>query len=228
MSGPSIKNLPSEERPRERLEKFGAENLSNAELMAIILRTGTANQSVLTLANLLLAEFKTLQQLAAASISELSKIKGIGKSKAIQLLAAFELGKRLQLSGLFPEDDIFSSPHDVAKFFISDLRFLQQEHFIVIHLNTKNRLLSKETITIGTLDSSLVHPREVFKAAIRQSSASLILIHNHPSGDPRPSREDLNLTRRLKEAGDLLGIPILDHLIIGNNKYFSMKEEGML
>jgi DNA repair protein RadC len=228
MSGPSIKNLPSEERPRERLENYGAENLSNTELMAIILRTGTTNQSVLTLANLLLVEFKTLQQLAAASISELSKIKGIGKSKAIQLLAAFELGKRLQLSDLSPEDDIFSSPQDVARFFISDLRFLQQEHFIVIHLNTKNRLLSKETITIGTLDSSLVHPREVFKAAIRQSSASLILIHNHPSGDPRPSREDINLTRRLKEAGDLLGIPILDHLIIGNNKYFSMKEEGML
>ncbi|HBG15861.1 MAG TPA: hypothetical protein DDW93_03700 [Firmicutes bacterium] len=227
MPGPSIKNLPSEERPRERLEKVGAENLSNAELMAIILRTGTFDLSVLGMAKLLLAEFQTLQRLSTASIGELSTVKGMGKSKAIQLLAAFELGKRLQTSE-FTQDDSFSSPQEVARFLMPRLRFLDQENFITIHLNTKNRFITSETITIGTLDASLVHPREVFKAAIRQSSASLILAHNHPSGDPRPSKEDLNLTRRLKEAGDLLGIPILDHLIIGNNKYYSMKEEGTL
>lgn len=227
MTGPSIKKLPPQERPRERLEKFGAHSLSNAELMAIILRTGTADLSVLGMANVLLAQYQTLQHLAAASITELSMVKGMGKSKAIQLLAAFELGKRLQTSE-FPMDDSFSSPQEVARFLLPRLRFLDQENFLVIHLNTKNRLLSAETITIGTLDASLVHPREVFKAAIRQSSASLILAHNHPSGDPLPSKEDLHLTRRLREAGDLIGIPILDHLIIGNNKYYSMKEEGML
>ncbi|NLW56372.1 MAG: DNA repair protein RadC [Firmicutes bacterium] len=227
MAGPSIKNLPAQERPRERLEKYGAHNLSNAELMAIILRTGTADLSVLAMANLLLAKYQTLQRLAAASISELSQIRGMGKSKAIQLLAAFELGKRLHTSE-FTLEDAFSSPQEVARFLMPRLRFLDQENFLVLHLNTKNRLLSAETITIGTLDASLVHPREVFKAALRQSSASLILAHNHPSGDPRPSKEDLQLTRRLKESGELIGIPILDHVIIGNNQYFSLKEEGML
>jgi len=179
------------------------------------------------MANHLLARYQNLQRLAAASISELSQIRGMGKSKAIQLLAAFELGKRLHTAE-FALEEAFSSPQEVARFLMPRLRFLEQENFIVLHLNTKNRLLSAETITIGTLDASLVHPREVFKAALRQSSASLILAHNHPSGDPRPSKEDLQLTRRLKETGELIGIPVLDHVIIGNNKYYSLKEEGML
>ncbi|NLW59094.1 MAG: DNA repair protein RadC [Firmicutes bacterium] len=227
MSGPVIKALPAEERPRERLAKYGAESLSTIELMAIVLRTGTAHLSVLEVAKLLLAKFESLPNLAAASLQELCTVRGVGKTKAIQLLAAFELGKRLQTTRL-TEDQPLSSPQEVAGFLMPRLRFLDQEHFLTLHLNTKNRLLGTETISVGTLDASLVHPREVFKAAIRQSSASLILAHNHPSGDPRPSKEDIKLTHRLKESGELLGIPILDHVIIGDNKYFSMKEEGLI
>jgi len=222
-----IKALPAEERPRERLAKYGAESLSTIELMAIVLRTGTAHLSVLEVAKLLLAKFESLPNLAAASLQELCTVRGVGKTKAIQLLAAFELGKRLQTTRL-TEDQPLSSPQEVAGFLMPRLRFLDQEHFLTLHLNTKNRLLGTETISVGTLDASLVHPREVFKAAIRQSSASLILAHNHPSGDPRPSKEDIKLTHRLKESGELLGIPILDHVIIGDNKYFSMKEEGLI
>ncbi len=227
MSGPVIKALPAEERPRERLAKYGAESLSTIELMAIVLRTGTADLSVLEVAKLLLAKFESLPSIAAASLQELCTVRGVGKTKAIQLLAAFELGKRLQTARL-TEDQALSSPQEVAGFLMPRLRFLDQEHFLTLHLNTKNRLLSMETISIGTLDASLVHPREVFKAAIRQSSASLILAHNHPSGDPRPSQEDIKLTHRLKESGELLGIPILDHVIIGDHKYYSMKEEGLI
>jgi len=194
--------------------------------MAIILRTGAADQSVLNMAQELLAKFQSLQKLAAASLQELCTVRGMGKTKAIQLLAAFELGKRLQTSR-FPQEEPLSSPQEVADYLMPRLSFLAQEHFLALHLNTKNRLLGTETITIGTLDSSLVHPREVFKGAIRQSSAALILAHNHPSGDPHPSKEDIHLTRRLKESGELLGIPILDHVIIGNRNYYSMKEEGL-
>lgn len=226
MAGPVIKNLPVGERPRERLEKYGADSLSNVELMAIILRTGAADQSVLTMAQELLAKFQSLPKLATASLQELCTVRGMGKTKAIQLLAAFELGKRLQATS-FPQDEPLNSPQEVARYLLPRLSFLSQEHFLTLHLNTKNRLLGMETITIGTLDSSLVHPREVFKGAIRQSSAALILAHNHPSGDPQPSKEDLHLTRRLKESGELLGIPILDHVIIGNQNYYSMKEEGL-
>lgn len=227
MSGPSIKNLSPEDRPRERLERYGAENLSNLELLAILLRVGTAKLSVLHLAEMLLARFNNLTTLSRASITELSEIRGMGLSKAVQLLAAFELGRRLQIAEAsdFPA---VSSPQEVAKMIIPRLRFLEQEHFLSIHLNTKNKVLAIETITMGTLDSSLAHPREVFKSAIRRSCAAIILAHNHPSGDPRPSKEDLNLTRRLKEAGDLLGISVLDHIIIGDGKYTSLKEEGLM
>ncbi|NLY89191.1 MAG: DNA repair protein RadC [Firmicutes bacterium] len=221
-----IKDLPAEERPRERLEKYGAQSLSNAELLAILLRTGTSGLSALDLATTILAQFQTLDEIAAAGIGELSQIKGMGQSKAVQVLAAFELGRRLQVSEASKYEQV-SSPGKVAELVMPRLRFLKQEHFLVIHLNTKNRVLSIETISMGTLDSSLVHPRDVFRTAIKNSSASLILVHNHPSGEPYPSNEDLNITRRLKEAGELLGIPILDHVIIGDNKYISLREEGL-
>ncbi|NLZ44617.1 MAG: DNA repair protein RadC [Clostridia bacterium] len=221
-----IKDLPTEERPRERLEKYGAQSLSNAELLAILLRTGTHGLSALDLATTILAQFQTLDEIAAAGIGELSQIKGLGQSKAVQILAAFELGRRLQVSEVLQKGRV-SSPGKVAELVMPRLRFLKQEHFLAIHLNTKNRVLAIETISIGTLDSSLVHPREVFRAAIKNSSASLILVHNHPSGEPYPSNEDLNITRRLKESGELLGIPVLDHIIIGGNKYISLREEGL-
>lgn|SRR5690554_743218 len=226
MPGRGIKDLPIEERPRERLEKYGAQSLSNAELLAILLRTGAAGLSALDLATTILTQFQTLDEIAAAGIGELSQIKGMGQSKAVQVLAAFELGRRLQVLAVSQSGRV-SSPGDVAELVMPKLRFLKQEHFLVIHLNTKNRILSIETISMGTLDSSLVHPREVFKTAVKNSSAALILAHNHPSGEPHPSNEDLNITRRLKEVGDLLGIPILDHIIIGDNKYISLREEGL-
>ena len=221
-----IKDLPVEERPRERLEKYGAQSLSNAELLAILLRTGIAGLSALDLATTILAQFQTLDEIAAAGIGELSQIKGLGQSKAVQILAAFELGRRLQVSEVLQSGQV-SSPGKVAELVMPRLRFLKKEHFLAIHLNTKNRVLAIETISIGTLDSSLVHPREVFRAAIKNSCASLILVHNHPSGEPYPSNEDLNITRRLKESGELLGIPVLDHIIIGGNKYISLREEGL-
>ena len=203
------------------MEKYGAQSLSNAELLAILLRTGIAGLSALDLATTILAQFQTLDEIAAAGIGELSQIKGMGQS-----LAAFELGRRLQVSEVLQQGRV-SSPGKVAELVMPRLRFLKQEHFLVIHLNTKNRVLAIETISVGTLDSSLVHPREVFRTAIKNSSASLILVHNHPSGEPYPSNEDLNITRRLKESGELLGIPILDHIIIGGNKYISLREEGL-
>jgi len=226
MAGTGIKSLPVEERPRERLEKYGAQSLSNAELLAILLRTGAAGHSALDLAGTILVRFRNLSEIAAAGIGELSQIKGMGLSKTVQLLAAFELGRRLHISELSQTSRV-SSPGDVAELVMPRLRFLKQEHFLVIHLNTKNKILSEETISKGTLDSSLVHPREVFKTAVKNSSAALILVHNHPSGDPQPSNDDLNLTRRLKEAGEIMGIPILDHLIIGDNKFISLREEGL-
>lgn len=226
MAGTGIKSLPVEERPRERLEKYGAQSLSNAELLAILLRTGAAGHSALDLAGTILVRFRNLSEIAAAGIGELSQIKGMGLSKTVQLLAAFELGRRLHISELSQSSRV-SSPGDVAELVMPRLRFLKQEHFLVIHLNTKNKILSEETISKGTLDSSLVHPREVFKTAVKNSSAALILVHNHPSGDPQPSNDDLNLTRRLKEAGEIMGIPILDHLIIGDNKFISLREEGL-
>src|SRR5690554_73685 len=226
MAGTGIKSLPVEERPRERLEKYGAQSLSNAELLAILLRTGAAGHSALDLAGIILVRFRNLSEIAAAGIGELSQIKGMGLSKTVQLLAAFELGRRLHISELSQTSRV-SSPGDVAELVMPRLRFLKQEHFLVIHLNTKNKILSEETISKGTLDSSLVHPREVFKTAVKNSSAALILVHNHPSGDPQPSNDDLNLTRRLKEAGEIMGIPILDHLIIGDNKFISLREEGL-
>ncbi|HEY8343588.1 MAG TPA: DNA repair protein RadC [Bacillota bacterium] len=225
MSGPSIKNLPLAERPRERLERFGAEYLSNAELLAILLRTGAKDLSALDLAEVLLAKFRTLTELSATSVKELCAVKGIGSSKAVQLLAAFELGRRLYSAK--PETMTgIKSPKDVADLLMAKLRFLKHERFLAVHLNTKNKVLSIETISIGTLDSSLVHPRELFKTAIKNSSAALILAHNHPSGDPYPSKEDLTLTRRLREGGEILGIQILDHIIIGDNRYVSLREEG--
>lgn len=226
MSGPSIRSLPAEERPRERLERFGAEYLSNAELLAILLRTGAKELSALDLAEVLLAEFRTLAELSATSVTELCAIKGIGSSKAVQLLAAFELGRRLYSTKTATQIGI-KSPKDVADLVMANLRFLKHERFQALHLNTKNKVLSIETISVGTLDSSLVHPRELFKTAIKNSSAALILVHNHPSGDPYPSKEDLALTRRLKEGGELLGIQVLDHIIIGDNKYISLREEGL-
>ncbi|MEH7451106.1 RadC family protein [Gottfriedia acidiceleris] len=220
-----IKDFPKDERPRERLLKFGPGSLSNQDLLAILLRTGTKNESVLKVSNELLLKFDGLRLLMNASVEEISNIKGIGEAKAVQLIAAFELGKRINR---LQYDERFSikSPDDCAKFMMDEMRFLEQEHFVCLYLNTKNQVIARETIFKGSLNASIVHPREVFKEAFRRSASSIICLHNHPSGDPTPSREDIEVTKRLVECGKIIGIELLDHIIIGEHKYVSLKEKG--
>ncbi|MDZ5470815.1 DNA repair protein RadC (plasmid) [Bacillus sp. 31A1R] len=220
-----IKDFPEEDRPRERFEKNGPESLSNHELIALLLRTGTKDESVLQLANRLLAHFEGLRLLKDATLDEITEIKGIGKAKAIQVLAAVEIGRRVA-NLAYNDRYVIRSPEDGANYVMHDMRFLSQEHFVCIYLNTKNQVLHKKTVFIGSLNASIVHPREVFKEAFRRSAASIICAHNHPSGDPTPSREDIEVTKRLLECGKLLGIDLLDHIIIGENKFVSMKEKG--
>lgn len=223
----TIKNLPLEERPRERLVHYGSENLSATELMAIILRTGSMNRTAISLAEELLTHFKDLRGVAKASYGEIAKVKGIGIAKAVQLKAAFELGRRILTSNPVQLPTI-KRPHDVFDLLKASYQDLDREHFKVVHLNVKNQVLKVETTAIGILSSSPVHPREVFKEAVKMNSAGLILTHNHPSGDPTPSRDDLSLTARLQEAGQILGIQIIDHVIFGDNRFVSLKECGQL
>jgi DNA repair protein RadC len=220
-----IRDFPVDERPRERLINDGANSLSNHELLAILLRTGSKEESVLQLANRLLTHFEGLRLLKDASIEELTNMKGIGQTKAVQIMAALELGRRIgQLQ--YEDRYVIRSPEDGAKYVMEEMRFLSQEHFVCLYLNTKNQVLHKQTVFIGSLNASIVHPREVFKEAFRRSAASIICIHNHPSGDPQPSREDIEVTKRLSECGRIIGIEVLDHLIIGEKNYVSLKEKG--
>lgn len=222
-----IKDFPKDERPRERFIKHGPESLSNQELLAILLRTGTKAESVLQLAQRLIKEFEGLRMLKDATLEELTQIKGIGEAKAIQILAAVELGRRI--NSLSNEERYsIRSPEDGANYVMEEMRFLNQEHFVCLYLNTKNQVIHKQTVFIGSLNASIVHPREVFREAFRRSAASIICIHNHPSGDPTPSREDIEVTRRLKECGRMIGIEILDHIIIGDKRFVSLKEKGYL
>jgi DNA repair protein RadC len=222
-----IRDFPQDERPRERFVQHGAQSLSNHELIAILLRTGTKDESVLQLSNRLLSHFEGLRNLKSATLEEITSIKGIGYAKAIQILTAVEIGRRVaNLS--FNERYVIRSPEDGAKYMMNDMRFLSQEHFVCLYLNTKNQVLHKQTIFIGSLNASIVHPREVYKEALKRSAASIICLHNHPSGDPTPSREDIEVTKRLSECGKIIGIDLLDHLIIGENKFVSLKEKGYL
>ncbi|PLS15655.1 hypothetical protein CVD28_21825 [Bacillus sp. M6-12] len=222
-----IRDFPKDERPRERFIQDGPGSLSNQELLAILLRTGTKEESVLQLANRLISTFEGLRLLKDASIEEITAIKGIGEAKAIQILASVELGKRV--SSLNSQDRyVIRSPEDCANYCMDEMRFLSQEHFVCLYLNTKNQVLHKQTVFIGSLNASIVHPREVYKEAFRRSAASIICLHNHPSGDPTPSREDIEVTKRLAECGKIIGIDLLDHLIIGEKKFVSLKEKGYL
>lgn len=225
----TIKDLPENERPRERLIKYGPQMLSNAELIAIILRTGYKEENALSLATRLLGEAPSgngLEFLLDSSVEELAKIKGIGLAKAVELKAAVELGRRVGI--ISKKVQYVKSPQDVGDLLMEEMRYLKKEHFNIIMLNTKNQVIGIENISIGTLNTSLVHPREVFHAAIKRSSASIVLVHNHPSGDPTPSREDIAITQRMIEAGKILGIEVLDHVIIGNGKFLSLKQENMI
>ncbi|GGB49104.1 UPF0758 protein YsxA [Fictibacillus barbaricus] len=220
-----IKDYPVQERPRERLLNEGPHALSNYELLAILLRTGTKQMSAIQLAHHIIQQFEGLRHLKEATIGELKEINGIGSVKAVELLAAIEIGKRISRLQ-FEEKYSMRSPEDGARYLMDELRFLQQEHFVCLYLNTKNQVLYKKTIFIGSLNTSIVHPREVFKEGFKRSSASIICFHNHPSGDPAPSREDIEVTKRLVECGKMLGIEVLDHIIIGDQRYISLKEKG--
>lgn len=222
-----LRDVPAEERPRERLIQKGAHSLSNQELLAIILRTGTMNESVLQVAQRMLQHFEGLRLLKHATIEELTSIKGIGTAKAIQVIASLELGQRVMQ--LHPDEKYkILSPEDGANYVMEELRFLTQEHFVAAYLNTKNEVIHKQTVFIGSLNASLVHPREVFKEGIRRSAASVICFHNHPSGDPSPSREDIEVTKRLVESGKLLGIELIDHIVIGDKQFVSLREKGYI
>ncbi|MEM5875673.1 MAG: DNA repair protein RadC [Candidatus Aenigmatarchaeota archaeon] len=221
----TVRDLPKEERPRERLVKYGESALSLQELLQIILRTGNKGESVVTLAQKLLAHFGNLQKLKEASIEELMSIKGIGLAKAVQIKAALELGRRAEIT-LERKQKKIISPQDVFKLMKSKLKDYSKEHFYIISLNSRNAIISE--ISIGTLNASLVHPREVFAEAIRQRANSIILVHNHPSGDPTPSKDDIKITKKLKEAGKILGIEVLDHIIITRNSYSSFKNKNLM
>lgn len=222
-----MRDLPQEERPRERLIRHGAERLANKELLAILLRTGTRAHSALALAEKLLARFHSLPGLAQASYEELVTVNGVGPAKATDILASFELAKRLGESRM-EFQGVVNSPQDAAQLVLRELSMADKEHFMIIMLNTKNRVIAKKIISIGHLHASLVHPREMFKEAIKRSSAAVVLVHNHPSGDLTPSKDDITTTERLREVGEILGIEILDHIIVGDNRYLSFREQGLL
>ncbi|MCI2777771.1 RadC family protein [Clostridium perfringens] len=221
-----INEIPSGERPREKLLFYGAQFLSNEELLAIILRTGNKDSNVVELSYRIIHSVGGLNGLFKASAKELMKVKGVKEAKATQILAMCELYKRFKVSELTQVK--ISKPSDVAELVLDELRMLRQEVLILITLDTKNKVISKKEIFRGGLNSSLVHPREIFREAVKDSAASIIICHNHPSGDPTPSRDDINITTRLKECGKMMGIELLDHLIIGDNRFISLKEKDIL
>jgi len=222
-----IRDLPVEERPRERLQQYGAGMLSNAELLAILLRVGARGVSALRMADRLLRDLGGLAGIAKARLPQLSSQPGIGLAKAAQLQAAFELGKRLAAASEHGRPMV-NSAADAAALVMEELRYLDQECLVALFLDTRNQLIRKKTLTMGTLTGSTAHPREIFKEAVTHSAASLIVVHNHPSGDPTPSKTDIALTDRLVKASQLIGIPLLDHLIIGDGKYASLKQLGKM
>lgn len=223
----TIKELPAAERPRELLLAKGPAALSNAGLLAILLRTGTSRESVLRLAEQLLAKHGGLGGLGSLAPQEMSRLKGIGPAKAVTVAAAVELGKRMAALAA-GERPVVRSPQDAAELMLPRLRYEKKELFIALLLSTKNHVLASPTLAVGTLSASVVDPRELFREAINHNAASVVLVHNHPSGDPTPSAEDVALTRKMSEAGRLLDISVLDHLIIGDGKYVSLKEKGIL
>ncbi|WP_112181492.1 RadC family protein [Paraliobacillus zengyii] len=221
----TMKDVPKQDRPRERLIELGASHVSNQELLAILLGTGTREESVQDLAQRVLMHFEGINLLRESTFEELTAIKGIGMVKAVLILAAIELGKRM--NQLKPQERyVIRSPEDGANFVMEEMRLLNQEHFVCLFLNTKNQIIHRQTVFIGSLNASIVHPREVYREAVKRSAASIICVHNHPSGDPSPSQEDIQVTKRLAECGKMIGIELLDHLVIGDQKFVSLKEKG--
>jgi len=223
----TVHDLPVSERPRERLQKFGAEALSAQEILALLLGRGIAGESVMVTAQRLLSHFGNLKGIAGASIEELAQVKGIGVAKASQIKAAFELANRLEGSIDTEGGPLVKTPDEVLGLVRGRLKGKKKEHFLALLLDTRNQVIKVSEISIGSLDTSIVHPREVFKEAISASAASVIFAHNHPSGDCTASEDDIKLTQRLAEAGEIVGIGVLDHIIIGGNKFLSLKREGL-
>ena len=223
----TVRDLPRNERPRERLQRLGAENLSAQELLAVVLGRGIARESVLITSQRLLDKFKTVRGIAEASSEELLQVRGIGPAKACQIKAAFELSNRWGASSDNRKNITVSSPENVFSELKALARGKKKEYFWAVLLDTRNTLIKSVEISVGSLDSSIVHPRELFKEAISASASSIVIAHNHPSGNPQPSQDDIKLTKRLKETGDIIGIEIVDHVILGDGRFISMKREGI-
>lgn len=221
-----MRDMAEHNRPRERLLQVGERAVSTAELLAIILRTGAAGENVLRLSERLLSTFKDLPGLARASIAELTEVKGVGPAKAVEIKAALEIGRRL-LTTAPEEKPRITSPADAANLLMSEMSFLDKEHLRLILLDTRNQVLGTPTIYIGSLNTSVIRIGELFRAAIKENAAALIVAHNHPSGDPSPSPEDVSVTRQIVQAGSLLNIDVLDHIVIGHNRFASLKERGL-
>ena len=213
--------------PRERLVKVGVDNLTIQELLAILLRTGTKQRTVMQLSDEVMANFHTLFDLKQASLEELQEITGIGIVKAIELQAAIEFGQRIVRANQTKLGQVVSS-HALGEELIIEMKDWRQEHLVVIFLNTKNEMIKKEVIFKGTLNQSIAHPREIYREAVKCAAARFILVHNHPSGNPDVSQQDIEFTKRMVECGKVMGIEVLDHLVIGDSSYISMREEGII
>ncbi|MDX9692288.1 MAG: DNA repair protein RadC [Acholeplasmataceae bacterium] len=219
-----VKEMPKEERPRERLMHHGVQALSNDELLAILLRTGRKDLSVIELSKSVLYHLDALSDLKNIKVEELMLVNGIKEAKACTLIAAIELGRRLSQSKQKVKSKI-ESPSDVYFLLAHELSHLSQEHFICIYLNTKSEVIKSETLFIGTLNQTLIHPREIFRQAVKLSASAIIFVHNHPTGDSNPSKADVLATEQLKEASRVMGIDVVDHIIIGHFEFYSMKEQ---
>lgn len=225
MESGTVRGLPSSDRPRERLYSRGAAELSLQELLAIVIGGGTRGPGALVLALRLLGEFGDLVTMGRAGVDELRRVPGIGFARACQVVAAFELGKRFARESRSSGSSV-RAPKDIARMFMDEMKHYDREHFKAAFLNTKNQVIKVVTVSIGSLNASIVHPREILKPAIAVSAASIILVHNHPTGDPTPSREDVEFTRRFAKCGELIGIELLDHIVIGADRFQSLKESG--
>lgn len=223
-----IRNMPENEKPKEKLLTYGAETLSNSELLSIIIGSGIKGENAIELSSRILNELNDLDGILTAEYNDIVSISGIKSGKASQIMALSELFKRFRTLKAGRKDLKITSPKDLADLLMGEMGYLNQEVLKVITLSTKNVIIESKDVFRGSLNNSIVHPREIFKRAISNHGASIIICHNHPSGDPTPSKDDINITLRIKECGRIIGIPLIDHIIIGNNKFVSLKEKGLI